>query len=173
MATVTRQLQVRQGTAAQWAAANTVLLAGEPGIATDTRVIFWGDGTKTYSALEKFPLSQADAITYKQSGPKTTRATGYGDVGSNGLLAGKPFLITSVRYVMDTADASGTTTVILTRNGTDITGTSGTAAVSPTTVTGLSVAVAATDVLAVRTSAIGTTPGKGLTAYITVVWGGA
>lgn len=53
MPTVTRQIQVRQGTAAQWAAANTVLLAGEPGITTDSGVMAWGDGSTPWNNLFK------------------------------------------------------------------------------------------------------------------------
>lgn len=46
-----RNLRFRRGTAAQWAAANPILAAGEPGYETDTRRLFIGDGVSTYSAL--------------------------------------------------------------------------------------------------------------------------
>lgn len=62
------------------------------------------------------------------------RAVGFGDLAA-GIFIPYNFTITSIRYRMGTADASGTTTVRLTKNGTAMTDTSGTAAVSPTAVT--------------------------------------
>ena len=44
-------VQVRRGTAAQWAAANPVLAAGESALETDTGVEKIGDGVTAYSAL--------------------------------------------------------------------------------------------------------------------------
>jgi hypothetical protein len=45
------KIQFRRGTAAQWASANTLLSAGEPGIETDTGKIKYGDGTTLWNAL--------------------------------------------------------------------------------------------------------------------------
>jgi len=44
-------LQIRHGTAAQWAAANPVLKNGEPGAETDTKKLKVGDGTTTWNSL--------------------------------------------------------------------------------------------------------------------------
>lgn len=52
---MTRQrIQLRRGTAAEWLAANPVLLAGEAGIETDTRKIKIGDGATAWSSLVYF-----------------------------------------------------------------------------------------------------------------------
>ena len=44
-------IQIRRGTAAQWAAAPVPLAEGEPGIATDTNILKIGDGTSLLAAL--------------------------------------------------------------------------------------------------------------------------
>lgn len=46
--------QLRRGTAVQWAAANTVLRAGEPGLATDTKEFKVGDGNTPWLSLPLF-----------------------------------------------------------------------------------------------------------------------
>ena len=45
------RIQLRHGTAAQWAAVNPILAQGEVGTETDTGKIKIGDGTQTWSAL--------------------------------------------------------------------------------------------------------------------------
>lgn len=92
------------------------------------------------------------------------RAVGYGEF-IDGISMPYAFTITSVKYRMGTADASGTTTCELRKNGITVAGTSGTAAISPTAVTG-SWSFAKDDILTVYTSAIGTTPGERLVADI-------
>lgn len=94
----------------------------------------------------------------------STRAVGYGEF-IDGIKIMYDITITSVAYRMGTADASGTTTCELRKNGSTVSGTSGTASTSPTPVTGTWSFVAG-DILTVYTSAIGTTPGKRLTADI-------
>lgn len=98
-----------------------------------------------------------------------TRAVGYGQV-EDGFKFQEAVTITSVAYRMGTADASGTTTCELRKNGVAVSGTSGTASTSPTPVTG-TWTFASGDILTVYTSAIGTTPGKRLTADILAVKG--
>ena len=44
-------IQLRRDTAAQWASKNPVLAAGEPGRATDTGVIKYGDGVTPWNSL--------------------------------------------------------------------------------------------------------------------------
>lgn len=48
------QIQVRRGTASDWAAANPVLLQGEPGLETDTGRLKYGDGTTAWNSLGYF-----------------------------------------------------------------------------------------------------------------------
>jgi hypothetical protein len=56
------KIQIRRGTAAQWTAANPVLLLGELGLETDTRRIKAGDGTTSWSSLLYY-TGTADAGT--------------------------------------------------------------------------------------------------------------
>ena len=109
--------------------------------------------------------AKTESIPYIQT--LGTRAVGYGEV-IDGIRIMYPVTITSVAYRMGTADASGTTTCHIRKNGTMVSGTSGTASTSPTAVTG-SWAFAEGDILTVYTSAVGTTPGKRLTADIKAV----
>jgi hypothetical protein len=46
-------IQIKQGTAAQWVAADPILLSGEWGLATDTKQIKMGDGSTSWSSLAK------------------------------------------------------------------------------------------------------------------------
>lgn len=48
------RFQIRQGSSAEWAAANPVLLEGEPGFDTDTNEYKIGDGTSRWSALKTY-----------------------------------------------------------------------------------------------------------------------
>ena len=47
-------VQLHRGTAAQWAADNPVLAYGEPGWASDTRVLKFGDGVTAWNSLPAF-----------------------------------------------------------------------------------------------------------------------
>lgn len=49
--TIPYRFKLRGGTAAEWASANPVLLAREPGIETDTLAIKIGDGTRPWNQL--------------------------------------------------------------------------------------------------------------------------
>jgi hypothetical protein len=51
MVTNTGRFQLNRRTAAQWTAANTVLLAGELGVETDTHKVKGGDGSTAWTAL--------------------------------------------------------------------------------------------------------------------------
>ena len=105
-----------------------------------------------------------------------TRAVGYLEL-PGGLTLSDPCTITKIVYSFDTADASGSTTVELRKNGATIAGTSlavsaanqTAGALTARTVSGLTVNLAEGDVLAVYASGVGTTPGKGLTANIKAV----
>lgn len=99
-----------------------------------------------------------------------TRAVGYGEM-LYGIRIERTITITSIRYRLGTADASGTTTCEIRKASTPtgtptvISGTSGTATTNPTAITG-SLTISAGEYIWVYTSAIGTTPGKGLIAEI-------
>lgn len=49
-----QRIQLRRDTAAAWAAANPVLLAGEAGVESDTRLLKIGDGVTAWNALAYF-----------------------------------------------------------------------------------------------------------------------
>lgn len=51
MTTETRQIELRNGTAAQWTAANPILGPGEPGVETDTGKTKHGDGVTAWASL--------------------------------------------------------------------------------------------------------------------------
>ncbi|MCF8605166.1 hypothetical protein L5I01_17570 [Gordonia sp. HY442] len=109
-------------------------------------------------------------LTWIQFGDKTSRATGAGDM-TGGVCMQRAFTIKAVRFRFLTADASGSTTVELRKNGTQVSGTSKSVAAadqsnasgSAREVSGLSVAVAKGDVVTAHITAIGGgTVGKGL-----------
>ena len=106
--------------------------------------------------------AKTEGISYLQT--TVARATGLGQL-VDGIVIPYAMTITSVKYRMGTADASGTTTVELRKGGSTVSGTSGTASTSPTAVTG-SWSFAAGDILTVYITAVGTTPGNRLTADI-------
>lgn len=56
------QIQLRRGTAAQWASANPVLADGEPAIETDTRVYKIGDGVTPWRDLPSVSKADAEAM---------------------------------------------------------------------------------------------------------------
>ncbi len=88
--------KLRRDTAANWASANPVLAAGEPGVETDTRRMKYGDGAATWNDLAYSVGSVVGAIT-----PTTVAATGslsgtgfraIGDIDSTALAKGGPGL---------------------------------------------------------------------------------
>lgn len=54
MATSRQRIQLRRDTAANWTAANPVLLAGEVGVETDTSKLKIGNGSTAWNALPYF-----------------------------------------------------------------------------------------------------------------------
>lgn len=100
------------------------------------------------------------------------RAVGYG-ANTLGFLAPENFTLTEIVYRGETADASGSSTVEVRNNGVQITGSSKSITAanqwtydSDVTVTGLSVAISAGNVLRPYISAVGTTPGNGFSAVL-------
>ncbi len=55
-------IQLRRGTAAEWIAADPVLLAGEVGFETDTNKFKFGDGTSPWSELDYAQAEPVDAM---------------------------------------------------------------------------------------------------------------
>lgn len=123
------------------------------------------------------PVIPSDFILV-QCGPKTLRAVGMGDF-TVALYVGRAFTVTSVVYQFDTADASGSTTVELRRNGTQVASSSvavtaanqadGTGTDAARTVA-VSQSFAVGDRINLQITAIGTTPGNGLRAWILGTW---
>jgi hypothetical protein len=80
------QIQIRNGTAAQWTSANPVLAAGEIGIENDTRKQKFGDGTTAWNSLAYASGGTVTSVTgtspVASSGgatPAISLASGYGD----------------------------------------------------------------------------------------------
>ena len=110
--------------------------------------------------------------------PATTRAVGTGD-WTTGMYVGRAFTLTKCVWQFETADASGSTTVEVRRNGTAVTSSSITVtAVNQADGTGTDAARTATvsqsfavgDRLLPAITAIGTTPGKGAKVYLFGTW---
>lgn len=57
LAVADARIVLRRDTAAAWSEANPVLLAGEPGVETDTRRFRIGDGVSEWDALVSYPAS--------------------------------------------------------------------------------------------------------------------
>lgn len=57
------RIQLRRGSAAQWAADNPVLASGEPGYATDTGVLKIGDGSTAWNSLAAFGGAAAPSVS--------------------------------------------------------------------------------------------------------------
>lgn len=55
-------VQIKRATNAQFAASNIILASGEPGYATDTRVLKIGDGTTTWSQL--LPVNVSGTVSF-------------------------------------------------------------------------------------------------------------
>ncbi|WP_280465222.1 hypothetical protein [Nocardia brasiliensis] len=112
---------------------------------------------------------------YVELSPQITRAVGLSDWTVD-MYVGRAFTMTGVVYQFETADASGNTTVEVQKNGSQATGSSKTVSAanqadgsgtdSARTASGLSVSYAAGDRFGLAITAIGTTPGKGLKAWI-------
>lgn len=167
------------------------------GLTAGSEIQLFNDGT--YWVLMSYPVTAlnatgtASSATYLRgdgswSGPpadfilvqvgNVARAVGSGDFAV-GHRVGRAFTATSVIYQFDTADASGSTTVELRRNGTQVTSSSvavtaanqadGTGTDAARTVT-ISQAFAAGDRINLQITAVGTTPGTGLRAWIVGTW---
>lgn len=145
------------------------------GLSATLAVASGGTGATTAAGALTNLAIPADFVIV-QSG--ATRATGSGDF-TVGFYVGRAFTATKVVYQFETADASGSTTVELRRNGTQVTSSSvavtaanqadGTGTDAARTVT-ISQSFAVGDRINLQITGIGTTPGKGLKAWIVGTW---
>jgi len=105
-----QRIQLRRGTAAEWAAANPVLAVGEPGVETDTGKQKFGDGTSTWTALpyaskgDPGPAGIADdaSVAQQVTGGTATKAalsSAYVPVAAKGAASGVASLDASQRPV--------------------------------------------------------------------------
>lgn len=119
-----------------------------------------------------------DFIWVAQSG---TRKTGIGDLAV-GRYIGRALVISEITYQFDTADASGSTTVAIQKNGVNVVGSSqaitaanqadgaGTDAARTFTLSDASRQFAKGDRFALNVSSLGTTPGKGVSVWVRGAW---
>lgn len=145
------------------------------GLSATLAVASGGTGATTAAGALTNLAIPADFVIV-QSG--ATRATGSGDF-TVGFYVGRAFTATKVVYQFETADASGSTTVELRRNGTQVTSSSvavtaanqadSTGTDAARTVT-ISQSFAVGDRINLQITGIGTTPGKGLKAWIVGTW---
>ena len=86
------KIQIRRGTAAEWTAANPILIIGELGFETDTRLIKAGDGSTAWTGLAYYtgipgPTGPAGA-TGATGAAGATGATGASGSSDAGTLTG-------------------------------------------------------------------------------------
>jgi Major tropism determinant N-terminal domain/Collagen triple helix repeat (20 copies) len=123
------KIQIRRGTAAQWTAANPVLLIGELGFETDTNLIKAGNGSTAWTSLTYYTgavgatgatgATGAQGIQGIQGATGSTGATGAsGTNGTNGATGAQ-----GVQGIQGATGASGAipTNYVISING--ITGT--------------------------------------------------
>lgn len=91
MATQKARFLLRSGTAAEWASANPVLAAGEPGLETDTAIFKIGDGTTAWATLPAYERNRqaANANLTAEAGltGAADRVSYYTGVGAKALAA--------------------------------------------------------------------------------------
>jgi hypothetical protein len=152
-------------TAADAPAARTTL-----GVAYGTAAgtVCQGNDSRLSDSRTPTTAGQVADLSIVAFGSGTARAVGTGDFPF-GVKLQRAVTFTSVTYRVATADASGSLVVELRKNGVAVAGSSSTIAaasqVSGGTATG-TWAFATGDIITVRVTAIGTTPGKGLIADV-------
>ena len=103
-----QQIQLRNGTAAQWTAANPVLMQGEMGVESDTLKVKLGDGSTAWTSLSYF----TQGATGPQGPTGLTGATGpQGPTGATGATgATGPANSLSIGTVTNGGSAAATIT---------------------------------------------------------------
>lgn len=61
---ISYRIRFRRGTAAEWTAANPVLLEAEPGYETDTDKVKYGDGSTAWNSLAYFTVAAAGNVAF-------------------------------------------------------------------------------------------------------------
>lgn len=74
----TVRIQVRRGSAAQWASVNPILAAGEMGVESDTNLFKFGNGTSTWTALAYANNSDVAIAEISQDAINTALSMGAG-----------------------------------------------------------------------------------------------
>lgn len=82
MATIKARYKLRAGTSAAWGSANPILLAGEPGIETDTKRMRIGDGATPFTSL---PYVTFDTESYQTVNAVLTGLIALGSGPNKGL----------------------------------------------------------------------------------------
>lgn len=92
MPDILSRIRLRRGTAAQWASANPVLAAGEPGYETDTGLLRVGNGVATFTSLPAYitTASNPALLTFDPSAflpiDKTPIYTGNANAAPEGFI---------------------------------------------------------------------------------------
>lgn len=168
--------------------AGTGLTGGGTLAADRTLTVAYGTSSTTAAVGNDSRLSDARTpsantvpcdFVYVCTSPGTARAVGAGD-WTVGMYVGRAFTLTKVVYQFETADASGTTSCEVRRNGSQVSSSNLTTLSVANQADGTSTDAARTatpnqsfavgDRLLVQITAIGTTPGKGLKAYLLGTW---
>jgi hypothetical protein len=107
-------IQLRRGTAAGWAAANPILLAGEIGYETNTFLFKVGDGVTAYNSLS-YALQGAQGIrgVPGQDGDDGDPAWDYFGRGTLPIQSMPDQLLTPVSLIANTANQASTTEAII------------------------------------------------------------
>ncbi|QIS06746.1 hypothetical protein F5X71_34540 [Nocardia brasiliensis] len=176
---------VNKADAARQIIAGTGLSGGGSLVADRTLAVVYGTAAATACAGDDPRLSNTraptggtvacDFVWVAQTG---TRTTGVGDLAA-GMYVGRPFTLTKAIYQFDSADGGGSSTVELRRNGAQVPNSNlsvtATSQVDNTTTdaartAAINISYAVGDRLALALTAPGTTPGKGLRAYLFGTW---
>lgn len=135
---------------------------------TSAGTVCQGNDSRLSDSRTPTAAGQVADLSIVAFGSGTTRAAGTGDFPF-GVKLQRAITFTSVTYRAATADASGSLVVELRKNGVAVSGSSATIAaasqVSGGTATG-TWAFATGDIITVRVTSVGTTPGKGLIADV-------
>ena len=108
------KIQIRRGTAAQWTAANPILIIGELGFETDTNLIKAGDGTTAWTGLGYFTGTPGVAAAGTLTGATLASNVLASSLTSVGTLANLTVTNTIVGSVNGNAATATTATTVTT-----------------------------------------------------------
>ncbi|MBF6399797.1 hypothetical protein IU438_28925 [Nocardia cyriacigeorgica] len=165
-------------TAATQSAARGAIGAGTSSLTLGTTAGTACEGNDVRLSNARTPAANTVPCDFVWVSHSGTRAVGVGDLAA-GMVVARAFTVTKVIYQFDTADASGSTTVECRRNGSQVSGSSlavtaanqaDSAATDAARTATFTQAYAVGDRFALAATALGTTPGKGLRAYVFGTW---